>query len=126
MAVERAVSAMVVSGLSMASNKDKEIEATFVSELKHVDETAPVVDPDNPNIITTHNERLFYSNIQLLLGENADISAKDTVSYYNILCQGKSNRWVVRYFDSKQRPSIVLPIELDERPLQKLNEQDLS
>lgn len=125
MAVERAVSAMVVSGLSMASNKDKEIEATFVSELKHVDETAPVVDPDNPNIITTHNERLFYSNIQLLLGENADISAKDTVSYYNILCQGKSNRWVVRYFDSKQRPSIVLPIELDEKAITEVERAGL-
>lgn len=127
MAVERAVSAMVVSGLSMASNKDKDkdIEATLAPELKKIDETAPIVDPENSNVVTTHNERLFFSNIQLLLGEQADISAKDTASYYNILYQGKSNRWVVRYFDSKQRPSIILPLELDEKAIAEVERAGL-
>ncbi|CNF49819.1 Uncharacterized conserved protein [Yersinia mollaretii] len=125
MAVERAVSAMVVSGLSMASNKDKDVEVSLAPELKKIDETASVVDPENSNIVTTHNERLFFSNIQLLLGEQADISAKDTASYYNILCQGKSNRWVVRYFDSKQRPSIILPIELDEKAIAEVERAGL-
>ncbi|MDA5496472.1 type I restriction endonuclease [Yersinia aleksiciae] len=125
MAVERAVSAMVVSGLSMASNKEKEIDATPISELTQTNDTAPVIDSENPNIVTTHNERLFYSNIELLLGEGADLSAKDTASYYNILYQGKSNRWVVRYFDSKQRPSIILPIELDEKAVAEVERAGL-
>ena len=125
MAVERAVSAMVVSGLSMASNKDKEVEVPVVSEFKQIDETAPVVDSENPNIVTTHNERLFFNNIELLLGEGADISAKDTASYYNILYQGKTNRWVVRYFDSKQRPSIILPIELNEKAIAEVERAGL-
>ncbi|MDN0122028.1 type I restriction endonuclease [Yersinia aleksiciae] len=125
MAVERAVSAMVVSGLSMASNKEKEIDAAPISELTQTNDTAPVIDSENPNIVTTHNERLFYSNIELLLGEGADLSAKDTASYYNILYQGKSNRWVVRYFDSKQRPSIILPIELDEKAVAEVERAGL-
>ncbi|HDR1929229.1 TPA: type I restriction endonuclease subunit R, partial [Pasteurella multocida] len=26
--------------------------------------------------------------------------------------QGKTNRWVLRYYDNKQHPSILMPIEL--------------
>ena len=46
--------------------------------------------------------------------EDASIEAKDTESYFNVLVDGKSNRWVLRYFDSKQRPSVAFPIELTE------------
>ena len=30
------------------------------------------------------------------------------------MVDGKSNRWVVRYYDNKQRPSVVFPTELTE------------
>ena len=42
------------------------------------------------------------------------LTYKDTESYFSVLYQNKSNRWMVRYYDNKQRPSIQLPIILTE------------
>ena len=50
----------------------------------------------------------------MILGTEAELIAKDTESYYSILFQGKTTRWVLRYFDNKQRPTILLPLEIDE------------
>ena len=108
-AVEKAVSAMVVSGLS---GKVEEVEKAEVVDVP-VDETAPIIDPDNSRIVTTYTERELFNVIKKILG-NIDIVSKDTESYFNVLYQNKSNRWIVRYYDNKQRPSIQLPIEMTE------------
>lgn len=108
-AVEKSVSDMVVSGLS---KKVVEPEPINESESIVVDETAPIVDPENSKIITTYTERQVLEYVSMILGEDADLVAKDTESYFSVLYQGKSNRWILRYFDNKQRPSIVIPIDL--------------
>lgn len=79
-----------------------------------IDETAPVVDPNNSKIVTTYTERLLSEYVSLILGEEVELIAKDTESYFSILYQGKTNRWILRYYDNKQRPSIVIPIELND------------
>lgn len=108
-AVEKSVSAMVVSGLSRQIQEPETIENNIENQ---VDEMAPVVDLDNHKIITTYTERLLFDYVNLIFDESVDLVAKDTESYFSILYQGKSNRWVLRYFDSKQRPCINVPLEL--------------
>ena len=81
---------------------------------KKVDPKAPIADPKNERIITTYTERRLFDLVKAILPEDASIEAKDTESYFNVLVDGKSNRWVLRYFDSKQRPSVAFPIELTE------------
>lgn len=109
-AVEKAVSAMVVSGLSQQI-KDNEPEHIESQEPVH-DEKAPIIDSENERIITTYTERQLFDFVSMILGEEAELQSKDTESYFSILYQGKSNRWVLRYFDNKQRPCINVPLEL--------------
>ncbi|MGY6772126.1 type I restriction endonuclease [Gallibacterium sp. ZY190522] len=108
-AVERAVSDMVVSGLSKPENNN---EIDTVEHVEKVSETAAIVDPNNEKIVTTYTERQVFEYVTLILGQDTHLVAKDTESYYSILYQGKTNRWILRYYDNKQRPSIVIPIEL--------------
>ena len=108
-AVEKSVSDMVVSGLS---KKAVDTEPVNVPEVETIDETAPIIDPENSKIVTTYAERQVLEYVSMILGSEADLVAKDTESYFSVLYQGKSNRWILRYFDNKQRPSIIIPIEL--------------
>ncbi|KGQ55032.1 type I restriction enzyme R protein [Gallibacterium anatis str. Avicor] len=111
-AVEKSVSAMVVSGLS---RQNQPLEETVEQEHdQEIDEKAPVIDPENSKIVTTYTERLLFDYVVLILGEDAEIDAKDTESYFTVLYKGKTNRWILRYFDNKQRPSITVPLELAE------------
>ncbi|HLQ88061.1 MAG TPA: hypothetical protein VK109_06110, partial [Enterococcus sp.] len=109
-AVEKSVSAMVVSGLSRQSQPLEEA----VEPEQEIDEKALLIDPENSKIVTTYTERLLFDYIVLILGEDAEIDAKDTESYFTVLYKGKTNRWLLRYFDNKQRPSITVPLELAE------------
>ena len=109
-AVQNTVSSMIVSGLS--APKVQQEEAVSVEKPKKVDPKAPIADPKNERIITTYTERRLFDLVKAILPEDASIEAKDTESYFNVLVDGKSNRWVLRYFDSKQRPSVAFPIEL--------------
>ncbi|AUV01659.1 endonuclease [Enterobacter hormaechei] len=112
-AVQRSVSAMVVSGLSAnQSSISDELAKQGVDDAVIIDENKNHVDPDNPNIITTPNERSLFDKIVSIIGSEKDIQPKDTESYYSALYQGKTNRWIVRYYDKKNRSSIQLPIEL--------------
>ncbi|OTA21065.1 type I restriction enzyme R protein [Xenorhabdus beddingii] len=124
-AVEKSVSAMVVSGLS---NKhipiDGAQEETEPQEnLKEPDE---IVDPDNPNIVTTKNELALYEKAKSIVGDSVDLQYKDTESYFGVLYQGKSNRWIIRYFDKKNKPYIQIPIELTDILANEVNRAGLS
>ncbi|MCP9268819.1 type I restriction endonuclease [Xenorhabdus sp. XENO-1] len=112
-AVEKSVSAMVVSGLS---NRHTPIDEIPIDKEPSVEHSEPdeIVDPNNPNIITTKNELALFEKIKSIIGEDIDIQYKDTESYFGILYQGKSNRWIVRYFDKKNKSYIQIPIELTE------------
>lgn len=110
-AVENTLSAMVVSGLSQ---QDAAPTPEPAPSKDVQDPNAPIIDPNNPKIITTANERRFFELVKSILPEDANIEAKDTESYYSILVDGKVNRWVCRYFDNKKRPSVMLPVQLND------------
>ncbi|AKE59361.1 type I restriction enzyme R protein [Citrobacter amalonaticus Y19] len=113
-AVERSVSEMVVSGLSSRTPYPSVAPSNNDVESITVDEHADIVDSENPNIVTTYNERILLEKITSITGPEYDLQAKDTESYYSILFQGKTNRWLIRYYDKKNRSSIQLPIDISE------------
>ncbi|WP_137009587.1 type I restriction endonuclease [Aquitalea aquatilis] len=113
-AVEQSVSAMVVSGLSAPIREVTE-QGENNSQGNDSSTDDLVVDPANPRIITTPAERMIFDNAKLVLGDEADIQAKDTESYFSILFQGKTNRWLLRYYDGKQRPTIQFPFQLSDQ-----------
>lgn len=114
-AVQKAMSEMVIN--SLTEQQPKENEASD-------DVYAPIVDPNNPNIITTYNERKIFEYTKSILGDESDIIAKDTASYYSILYQGKVNRWLFRYND-KQVQSIILPFDLSNKVKQEIKRAGL-
>lgn len=115
-AVQNTVSSMVVSGLSAPKVQE---EATLV-EKEQEDPTAPIIDPENNKIVTTYAERRLFDLVKSILPDDASIEAKDTESYFSVLVDGKSNRWILRYFDNKQRPSVIFPIELEESDISNI------
>ena len=119
-AVQNTVSSMVVSGLSAPKVQQEEVEKAV-----EIDPTAPIVDPENNKIVTTYAERRLFDLVKSILPEDANVEAKDTESYFNILVNGKNNRWVLRYFDNKQRPSVSFPIELSEADVKSIERSGL-
>lgn len=109
-AVEQAVSEMVVSGLSTPKQKDEEP----VSQPQAASESpfADHVDPMNPRIVTTFAERRLFELVRQILGPDIDVQSKDTESYFTVLYQGKTTRWILRYQGDKKTPCVTLPIEL--------------
>lgn len=113
-AVGRAVSEMVVSGLS-AKPLQQEVKpalgqdaaADLASGLD-----ADVIDPANPRIVTTAVERRLFDVVREILGDSVELSTKDTESYFSVLYQGKVNRWLVRYQADKRQPSIIVCVPM--------------
>ncbi|EOT5497742.1 type I restriction endonuclease [Citrobacter koseri] len=126
-AVELSVSAMVVSGLSgKNSTESPNDEVHDDNEQEKSDAQADVVDPDNPNIVTTYKERQLFDKIVSIIGSEHGIQYKDTASYFGVLFQGKTNRWIVRYYDKKSKSSIQLPIELNDITINEISRAGLT
>lgn len=126
-AVELSVSAMVVSGLSgKNSTEPPHDEVHDDNEQEKSDVQSDIVDPDNPNIVTTYNERQLFDKIVSIIGAEHDIQYKDTASYFGVLFQGKTNRWIVRYYDKKSKSSIQLPIELNDITINEISRAGLT
>lgn len=118
-AIQRSVSDMVVSGLTSATQPAAETETetpiATVAAGAPQDDTADIIDPDNPRIVTTYAERKLFSIVQNILGD-VDIHAKDTESYYSVLYQNKVNRWLLRYYADKRQPIVQFCVPItDER-----------
>jgi hypothetical protein len=117
-AIQRTISDMVVSGLSSAS-----APAPSPSEPEPNDDVQPdadkfadIIDPENPKIVTTYAERRLFEVVQDILGQEADVAAKDTERYYSVLFQNKVNRWLLRYQGDKKQPTVTFCIPMtDER-----------
>ncbi|PHS23515.1 MAG: type I restriction endonuclease subunit R [Methylophaga sp.] len=104
-AIKDVLSSLVTDSLS-APEQEKPVE---------IDPLAAVVDPDNPNIVTTYQERQLLVYVQSILKLSTDIEnieSKDTASYYSIVFQGKNNRWLLHYDGDKKSPDIEFGIEL--------------
>lgn len=118
-AVEKAVSEMVVSGLSASSATSADAPpqpAPSTTQDAPADHTANQIDPNNARIVTTYAERRLFEVAQDILGDSTEIATKDTESYFAILYQGKVNRWLLRYHADKKTPSIHICVPItDER-----------
>ncbi|MCW1825688.1 type I restriction endonuclease [Enterobacter asburiae] len=109
-AVERSVSAMVVQGLS---NSDAINNNSLENQGPKEDENGPIINPENQNIVTTKKELDLFNIVKKIAGENFDIQYKDTESYFGILLDGKTNRWICRFHD-KSSSYITFPVELND------------
>jgi len=109
-AVAESLSSMVVSGLSVSLPVfQHSAPAVVLPDTSGND----WIDPDNPKIITTPAERKILSITHMILdGQAADseIVGKDTESYYTILFQGKTNRWLLRYWGDRNKAQIALQL----------------
>ncbi len=78
-------------------------------------ESEEIVDPTNPRIVTTKDELRLLEVAMRLLGSRiaeGELVAKDTESYYTLLFQGKTNRWLLRYNVNRRQPTVqfIMPI----------------
>jgi hypothetical protein len=106
-AVAETMSGMLVDGLNQPTQKLEE---------QTLEEQADI-DPENPNIVTTQDERRVAEIVRTLLrnqvGEDR-LVPKDTESYFAVLYQGKVNRWLIRYDVNRKRPTIQFRMKLTE------------
>lgn len=107
-----AISKVVVGGLSVPPPASvPEVIITDAAPCPDAD----LVDPENPKIITTAAERRVLAYTQTILDgkvDAAEISGKDTESYYAVCYQGKNNRWLLRYQGDKANPTIIFNVQL--------------
>ncbi len=118
-AVEQAISDTVVKGLSSPTIITAQpIEEKTIPEQTSTTNVEPdfIVNPDNEKIITTKDEQEL-SRIVCELFPEVELIAKDTESYYSVLYQNKTNRWLFRYDVNRKRPTIqfIVPITEDRR-----------
>lgn len=109
-ALAQSISSLVASSLSTTPpHTPSEVVADVGVELPDLD--APEVDPNNPKIVTTAAERRLLQICREIF-PSEDLQGKDTESYYSVLYQGKSNRWLVRFWGDKKRPTIQFGVPL--------------
>lgn len=131
-----AISGMVISGLStpVPVNAPQTMQTSVPvakSQYAAIEErTEPdeIIDPSNPKIVTTAAERKILLIIKEMVGGvvNAEeIVGKDTESYFNILYQGKTNRWIVSYYGDRKKPLVYFPIELTEQQKEGIKNRGL-
>jgi len=110
--IEKAVSDMVVSGLSAPELHFTEPDI----QTEHGDDPSggvrDIVNPDNEKIITSVDEQMLYSYAVDILGCDAEIILKDTETYCALLYQGKVNRWLLRYRADKKKPTIEVCVPI--------------
>lgn len=106
-AVAQSISSLVATSLSPYARPTA--EETNEQEAKSgqtaIDETLPIIDPVNPKIVTTYDERKLYEICCDILPEE-DLQPRDTETYYSILYEGKNNRWLFRFWGDRRRPAI--------------------
>ena len=113
--VKRALAQSVSELVATSLNKEPEpeVQSSLIPAIVEQDPDAPVIDPINPKIITTAAERKILEVISdALPGE--DLRGKDTETYFSVIFQGKTNRWLLRYWSEKKRPAIQFGLPLND------------
>ncbi len=118
-AVALSMSEMVANSLSAP-----QVVAPVVAD-PAPDPCADQIDPVNPKVVTTYAERRLLEVVRDILGPDADVSAKDTESYYTLLFQGKVNRWLVRYYADKKIPTVQVCVPLTEERRKEISRAGL-
>ncbi|HYE35495.1 type I restriction endonuclease [Methylocaldum sp.] len=118
-AVAQTMSDMVVNSLSAPPATEPVPEAPLQTH-----EEVDVIDLLNSKIVTTAAERKLLAIVQEILpGE--PLSGKDTESYFTVLYQNKTNRWLLRYSGDKKRPSIQFIMDLTPQHLTEIRRAGL-
>ncbi|HLV29418.1 MAG TPA: type I restriction endonuclease [Burkholderiaceae bacterium] len=99
-AVAQSISGMVATSLSRPEKLEEAPPVEVVA-----DDDSPIVDPDNEKIVTTAEERRLYEICQDILPDE-DLSMRDTETYFTVVWDGKSNRWLFRFWGDKRQPYI--------------------
>ncbi len=103
-ALASAMSEMLVTSL----NAPKIAEPT---EGSVSDNALSEVDPSNPKIVTTEQERQILNICRDLLRSD-ELHGKDTETYFSVLYQGKTNRWLLRYRSDRKKSSVTFCLPL--------------
>jgi hypothetical protein len=101
--VKQAVALSISSLVTSSLTRPEAVEPPPVEIVP--DDDAPVVDPDNNKIITTAEERRLFEICCDIL-PNIELSFRDTETYFSIVYGGKSNRWILRFWGDKKRPTV--------------------
>ncbi|WOE40733.1 type I restriction endonuclease [Acinetobacter chinensis] len=117
-AVQQAISDTVVKGLSSPTIITAQpVEQKPVATQDPIATPDPdpdfIVNPDNEKIITTKDE-MDLLNIVTELFPEIEIEGRDTESYYSVLYQNKTNRWLFRYDVNRKRPTIYFIVPVDD------------
>src|SRR5690606_28026777 len=64
-------------------------------------------------IITTKDEQDLLRIVTELFPD-IELEGRDTESYYSVLYQNKTNRWLFRYDVNRKRPTIQFNVSIDE------------
>ena len=118
-AVQQAISDTVVKGLSSPTIitaqpvEQKPVEAQQEVVVNPTPEPDYIVNPDNEKIITTKDEQDLL-RIETELFPDVELEGRDTESYYSVLYQNKTNRWLFRYDVNRKRPTIQFNVAVDD------------
>ena len=118
-AVQQAISDTVVKGLSSPTIitaqpvEQKPVEAQQNVVVNPTPEPDYIVNPDNEKIITTKDEQDLLRIVTELFPD-VELEGRDTESYYSVLYQNKTNRWLFRYDVNRKRPTIQFNVAVDD------------
>ena len=117
-AVQQAISDTVVKGLSSPTIITAQpVEQKLVGDQPEVSQVIQepdfIVNPDNEKIITTKDEQDLLRIVTELFPD-IELDGRDTESYYSVLYQNKTNRWLFRYDVNRKRPTIQFNVSIDE------------
>ena len=116
--MQQAISDTVVKGLSSPTIITAQpVEQKPIEDQTKVNQAIPepdfIVNPDNEKIITTKDEQNLLRIVTELFPE-VELEGRDTESYYSVLYQNKTNRWLFRYDVNRKRPTIQFNVSIDE------------
>lgn len=127
-AVQQAISDTVVKGLSSPTIITAQpVEQKVVeSKTENIVEPEPdfIVHPDNEKIITTKDEMELLRIVTELLPD-VELEGRDTESYYSVLFQNKTNRWLFRYDVNRKRHTIQFIVPTDDARRKELERAGL-
>ncbi|EBK1011002.1 type I restriction endonuclease subunit R [Salmonella enterica] len=123
LAVEKAVSAMVVSGLA-SIDKERAVDNEHIDNKLTPENGVDPMDQNNPEELATKRKMAVFNKVKQIVGEEYDMQYKDTESYFGVMYEGKTNRWLIRYFD-KREPYVVFRIDLTDVQLNEISRAGL-
>lgn len=111
-AVAQSMSERVADSIATRQTASPVVAPQTQAESPQQDTKGDLIDPTNSKIVTSYAERRLLEVATEILGETSEVSGKDTESYYALLFQGKTNRWLLRYWADRKQPGIQVCVEL--------------